>query len=327
MARGNRLLPTRHDEHHCDRSSTLSPPRVSIIIIIIMKPSVAVRVLFGVLTCFSATLRAFSPLLKAHGAQRARRRSNSLLPLPLDQFRQWLASPTALTTVSTSVSTTGVSKSASDSSSSSSTTSTLSINQRALADMPPFPRTWVPLASTFELNPDRPNRLEFMGQSYVAYRTNDNGPWVVLDNTCSHRLAPLDEGRVDRKNNVLECAYHGWAFDADGKCQRIPQADEATTRAALNNPRCNVNSYPVIVEKSMLFAWLWPEDPLSTLLEDDGSSKGVDSLNDHMPLAAQPEQMLQGVLPNCSTYTRDLPYGWDIVLENIADPAHVPWYG
>ena len=26
-----------------------------------------------------------------------------------------------------------------------------------------------------------------------------------------------------------------------------------------------------------------------------------------------------------STYTRDLPYGWDTLLENLIDPAHIPF--
>jgi phenylpropionate dioxygenase-like ring-hydroxylating dioxygenase large terminal subunit len=28
---------------------------------------------------------------------------------------------------------------------------------------------------------------------------------------------------------------------------------------------------------------------------------------------------------NPSTYTRDLPYGWDSLVENLIDPSHVPF--
>lgn len=28
---------------------------------------------------------------------------------------------------------------------------------------------------------------------------------------------------------------------------------------------------------------------------------------------------------NPTTYTRDLPYGWDSLIENFIDPAHVPF--
>jgi phenylpropionate dioxygenase-like ring-hydroxylating dioxygenase large terminal subunit len=184
-----------------------------------------------------------------------------------------------------------------------------SANQQALEDAPPFPRTWVPLASVYELHPDRPTPLRFLGQSYVTYQSND-GHWAVFDDACPHRLAPLSEGRVDRQKNRLECSYHGWEFDADGRCQEIPQADFSTMQKAMQNERCHVKSYPVHVEKNILFVWPWAdEDPLITVSE---------------PHCA-PEHFMEGVSENCTTYTRDLPYGWDTLLENIVDPSHVPF--
>lgn len=138
-----------------------------------------------------------------------------------------------------------------------------------------------------------------------------------MDDCCPHRLSPLSEGRIDRNNNnnnnfnnangVLECSYHGWAFDETGQCRRIPQIE--APEKAMANPRCHVTSYPVVVEKDLVWAWLWPEDPLSI----------VDKLWAH------PEHMMSGVLPNSQTYTRDLPYSWDTLLENIVDPSHVPF--
>ena len=171
-------------------------------------------------------------------------------------------------------------------------------NHAALAAAPQFPHTWVPLATTYELDPDRPTPVSFLGQRYVAYRNND-GEWVVMDDACPHRLAPLSEGRIDRETDRIECAYHGWSFDSSGRCARIPQATEAAAAASLQSPRSCVASYPTRVEKSVLFAWLWPEDLLTVVADP----------------AAQPETMLAGVDPDTSTYTRDLPYGWDTLLE------------
>ena len=105
-----------------------------------------------------------------------------------------------------------------------------------------FPRTWVPLASTFELDPERPTPVRFLGNSYVCWMDND-GEWRVVDDACPHRLAPLSEGRIDRKTNTLECAYHGWAFEPSGACARIPQANAAVANeATLSSPRACVAS-------------------------------------------------------------------------------------
>ena len=164
------------------------------------------------------------------------------------------------------------------------------------------------MASAWELDPDRPNAVEFMGKSFVLYQDTDE--WVLVDNACSHRLAPLSEGRIDPATRRLECSYHGWQFEK-GQCVRIPQVDNETLATAVQNPRCHVPHYPVQVHKNIIFAWPWPDsDPLD-------------------PQNAEtwkwPEGLLEGVPANYSTYTRDLPYGWTTLVENIVDPAHVPF--
>ena len=173
-------------------------------------------------------------------------------------------------------------------------------NQQRLADIT-FPRTWVPMASIQELDPQRPTPLQFHGQRYIAY--HDTQSWVVLDDSCPHRLAPLSEGRVNEKG-ILECSYHGWGFGSNGTCVQIPQFDRPVEE------RSQVQSYPVQVHKNVLFVWPWSdEDPLICAKD---------------PWRA-PEHMVSSVPLNPNTYTRDLPYGWSTLVENIVDPSHVPW--
>lgn len=208
----------------------------------------------------------------------------------------------------------------------------LSPNQRTLGAMPRFPRTWVPLASVHELDGARPNRVEFLGQAYVCFLADVADPtaWTVLDDACPHRLAPLSEGRVVAIESddfagsggattarQVECSYHGWAFDHGGRCVRIPQATpELATRTIGGNPKCHIQSYPTRVCKNVLFAWPWPEDCLAYTDLD-----GVSTVH----AWRQPEFMVRNVPEGAATYTRDQPYGWDTLLENIVDPAHVPW--
>jgi hypothetical protein len=68
-----------------------------------------------------------------------------------------------------------------------------------------FPRTWVPLASVFELDPERPTPVTFLNRKYVLWQDQD-GRWRAFVDACPHRLAPLSEGRIDRQANRLECA-------------------------------------------------------------------------------------------------------------------------
>jgi pheophorbide a oxygenase len=171
-----------------------------------------------------------------------------------------------------------------------------------------FPRTWVPVASTYELDPDRPTPVEFMGQRFATYQDND-GRWIVVDDACPHRLAPLSEGRVDRDSGNLQCSYHGWEFDSAGKCKRIPQMASKAERAACSSKRACATTYPVHVEKNILWIWPWEEDVLSVAGDP----------------SAHPEGILKDISDDPQTYTRDLPYGWDTLLENLIDPSHVPF--
>lgn len=82
----------------------------------------------------------------------------------------------------------------------------------------------------------------------ALWRTT-GGAVVALDDACWHRLLPLSMGRLEGDN--LVCRYHGLAFDASGRCTRMPSRDR------INSSAC-VRSYPV-VEKHRL-VWVWPGD-------------------------------------------------------------------
>lgn len=84
---------------------------------------------------------------------------------------------------------------------------------------------------------------------------------------------------------------------------------EDSQQAAVANLKSCVAAYPACVEKNVLWVWPWKEDPLSVA----GNKM------------AHPEGFLGGVGDDPSTYTRDTPYGWDTLVENLIDPSHVPF--
>jgi vanillate O-demethylase monooxygenase subunit len=68
----------------------------------------------------------------------------------------------------------------------------------------------------------------------VLYRT-DAGQIVALEDRCPHRQAPLSIGTV--RGDAIECGYHGFQFDASGRCIRVPSMNSP--------PPIRVGSYPV----------------------------------------------------------------------------------
>ena len=57
------------------------------------------------------------------------------------------------------------------------------------------------------------------GVPLVLFRSQ--GRAAALVDRCPHRNVPLSLGRV-QADGRLECAYHGWQFDCEGVCQKIP---------------------------------------------------------------------------------------------------------
>jgi phenylpropionate dioxygenase-like ring-hydroxylating dioxygenase large terminal subunit len=64
----------------------------------------------------------------------------------------------------------------------------------------------------------RPLRVLLNGAPVVLFRSRTG--LAALADRCPHRLVPLSGGKV--VNDVLECPYHGWRFDAAGACVAIP---------------------------------------------------------------------------------------------------------
>jgi phenylpropionate dioxygenase-like ring-hydroxylating dioxygenase large terminal subunit len=87
-----------------------------------------------------------------------------------------------------------------------------------------------------------------LGTPLALYRGED-GQAVALADRCPHRNVPLSLGRV--RHGLLECRYHGWRFDGDGRCQAVPGLSEDPDRAAR---RATV--HPVVEQDG--FVWVLP---------------------------------------------------------------------
>ncbi|MFM7784341.1 MAG: aromatic ring-hydroxylating oxygenase subunit alpha, partial [Gammaproteobacteria bacterium] len=72
----------------------------------------------------------------------------------------------------------------------------------------------------------------------------EDGSLSAFVNACSHRGAPLGEGRGQaRRGRLLSCPYHGWSYDLGGKLVGVPFGSEGfpdIDRAALGLRRLDV---------------------------------------------------------------------------------------
>jgi len=64
----------------------------------------------------------------------------------------------------------------------------------------------------------RPRRILFDGQPVVLFRSTQG--IAALFDRCPHRLVELSTGKV--VGGEIECPYHGWRYDGEGRCTAIP---------------------------------------------------------------------------------------------------------
>ena len=109
---------------------------------------------------------------------------------------------------------------------------------------------WYVVAESAELGEEPLSRKIY--DTPLAVFRGENGQAGVLLDRCAHRNVPLSLGRVvDCK---LECPYHGWQYDTQGNCKRIPGL---LGEAPL--PRRAVPRYPVREQDGFVWIWANPE--------------------------------------------------------------------
>uniref|UniRef100_M0ZTD5 Pheophorbide A oxygenase n=1 Tax=Solanum tuberosum TaxID=4113 RepID=M0ZTD5_SOLTU len=114
-----------------------------------------------------------------------------------------------------------------------------------------------------------------------------------MDDACSHRLAPLSQGRIDQWGR-LQCVYHGWCFSGSGDCKFIPQAPRDKLHVHTSKRAC-VAVYPSFVQNDIL--WFWPNtDPLYKDIHLSKTPPYIPPLDDLTSYAK-------------TTLVRDIPYG------------------
>ena len=172
-------------------------------------------------------------------------------------------------------------------------------------------KQWYPVAVIEFLNPSRPHGIQLLGKELVLWR-DGSGKWRCFEDFCPHRLAPLSEGRVESDGTLL-CAYHAWRFDSEGNCVSIPQSiDRQTEVKHCSNPKSCAVAYPTQEHQGLL--WVWAESGTQAQQESQLRKPRL------IPELESDSERVVKLFWNI----RDLPYGWDFFMENVADPAHVP---
>ncbi len=109
---------------------------------------------------------------------------------------------------------------------------------------------WYVGAMSRDVTRNNPVSTVIMETRMVLWRSK-SGKVSALRDRCSHRNTMLSEGYVNNKKNCIVCPYHGWEFDSEGDCTKVPSEN----REGKQRNNRSIESFPVIERDGLI--WLW----------------------------------------------------------------------
>jgi 5,5'-dehydrodivanillate O-demethylase len=157
-------------------------------------------------------------------------------------------------------------------------------------------RYWQPIGAAVDLESKWTQRVRLLGEDLVIFKDRQ-GRLGLIAEQCPHRRASFAHG-IPTENGI-RCPYHGWEYNAQGKCIHQPnEKDKCAFR-----DKVSTDAYPVQEMGGMLFAYMGPQ-PQPLLPRWDG-------------FVAQNTIRIMG--------RTILPINWLQIMENSLDPVHTEW--
>lgn len=160
----------------------------------------------------------------------------------------------------------------------------------------PFYNNWFPVVPISTTDLTNPKSIEMYGKNFVLWKKNNE--YVFQDDSCPHRGTSLSEGYFDKDSENLRCSYHGWEFNEKGFVTCIPQNNDTNVFSNINL----LKTYPTTIHANILWVYL----------------------GDGKEIIKHPEK-IYNLTQYDATYVREVPYDVNILLENLFDPAHIPF--
>ncbi len=170
---------------------------------------------------------------------------------------------------------------------------------------------WYPALRSDQLLAHRLQRAMLLEVPLVIGRDAAGKPFALRD-VCPHRAFPLSFGRFDGAS--VECAYHGWQFDAHtGQCRHVPSL---TADSKLKCERIFAGSFPC--EERDGYIWTYMTNP-------EGRAPAATDANAAAPIPPAPELQTFSPRYKIAHLWADLPCSVDHGIIGLMDPAHGPF--
>jgi 5,5'-dehydrodivanillate O-demethylase oxygenase subunit len=157
-------------------------------------------------------------------------------------------------------------------------------------------RYWQPVGTEAELAQEPVRRVRLLGEDLTLYRSA-RGEYGLIEERCPHRCLSLEFGIPEDRG--LRCAYHGWLFDAKGRCLEQPFEDLSHPEGRFKE-EIRITAYPAQALGGLVWAYLGPLPA---------------------PLLPRWDVLVRDDLDRV-VEIHELPCNWLQCMDNAADPVH-----
>lgn len=159
------------------------------------------------------------------------------------------------------------------------------------------PNHWYPVAWADQLQSGTVQAVQIWQQAVVLYR-DMQGTLNALEDACPHKGVALHDGKVEGQN--LACPYHGWEFNHEGECVKIPYFPPDQKL-----PCAKARPYPV--QERYGIVWIFPGD---AALADQCSPPEVPEYSDPNFFVVRIPGHFQAHFSICNENTMDVFHGY-----------------
>ena len=157
---------------------------------------------------------------------------------------------------------------------------------------------WYYALAGHRLRPGRMMPKTLLDEPLLLGRRSDGTPFALRD-ICPHRGMPLHHGTFDGRE--IECCYHGWRYDTQGRCTAIPSLPEDRN---LDVSRVTVRRYPCREVQGNIWVFMG---------RGDGDLAEIPEIPD---IGSRRYQIAESMIFSC---------GFDHAVVGLMDPAHGPF--
>lgn len=170
-----------------------------------------------------------------------------------------------------------------------------------------FARSWAYAGPLEKLREPGDHIVCRVGQIPILVTRDRDGELHGFINVCRHRAFPV--AVCDGNRSTLQCAYHAWTYDLDGRLRKAPRSERE-----VGFDRSEFSLMPVAVDTWNACVFVNPDPDAPALME---------AFPEFEPLALERGMDFSGYRYH-QRFTWDIPANWKVWVENASECYHCP---